>query len=122
MGMEPQRSTAGWSVLLLVVALLAAGLWVSWRNGWFPFGAFSNPFQKSGPTPQQVIDSLSATTSTMTAEEANAPSKTLSSLSAPANPVATTTQVSQGKSVVNTTTQPSTTASPSALDSLTPKK
>ncbi len=50
---EPLWQRAGKWVLLLVAALLLIWLWVSWRNGWFPFGS-------GEPTQQEILDSLTA--------------------------------------------------------------
>ena len=81
-------------VIAIVAVLVVGWLWVSWRSGWFPFGAQQT-------TQQEILDSLTAT---------NVPT------SSPAAVLKTLTPTAQTKTKM---TAASTT---SILDSLTPKK
>ena len=84
-------------IVMGVVILLMGWLWVSWRNGWPPFGGESVVM----PIPRQVIDSLTATGTPPRSESVV---ETLKQL--------TSTPGSAAETTSNT----------SVLDSLTPKK
>ena len=93
-------------ILMLVVALAVGLLWLSWRNGWFPFGtaSFMTPAVTTPPQPTQedILQSLTA------------PAAPTSS------PAAVLKQLTPPKSSKTIQTNPIDTTS--VLDSLTPKK
>ena len=83
-------------VIAIVAVLVVGWLWVSWRSGWFPFGAQQT-------TQQEILDSLTAT---------NVPT------SSPAAVLKTLTPTAKTKMETKMTAASTT----SILDSLTPKK
>lgn len=91
-----------WRWIIAVAILLVAGwLWVSWLNGWFPFGAWQTP-----QTPQEILDSLTPI---------SAPTDNSTDV---LNTLETLTPLVQTEAEVNTATDSTT----SILDSLTPQQ
>lgn len=87
-----------WRLVFGIAVVLVVGwLWVSWRSGWFPFGAQQT-------TQQEILNSLTAT---------NVPT------SSPAAVLETLTPTAQQMKTKTKMTAASTT---SILDSLTPQK
>ena len=111
------QSAIKWAAALLV-ACVAVWLWVSWINGWFPFGAHRVLPGQESQDMHKVIDSLSAP-STATDTAAEVPSGVLEQLSASA-PAAGQKPAGATTSAVNTAPSPA--PSSSVLDSLTPKQ
>ena len=88
-----------WILLLGVAAFIVVGVWITWRNGWSPFGEEGTLTERSQKTESDMLASLSASRASAHSSEIS-----LSELTPPASP-----------------TKKKTTDVTSILDSLTPK-
>ncbi len=82
---DEERSTQNGGIhwlLILISALVAIWLWVSWLRGWFPFSSQTTNTSEGAiqQVPQSVLDSLTAPTDSPVNE---VPQSVLDSLTAP---------------------------------------